>query len=52
MLDLINALLGFNLIDTFGDYFACMVVVLFAVISVDFFIQLFLVFWRWLFHDR
>ena len=52
MLDLTKALLGFNLIDTFGDYFACMVVVLFVLISVDFFIQLFLVFWRWFFHDR
>lgn len=52
MLDLMNALLGFNLTDVFGVYYASFVAVLFAVIATEFFVQLFLVFWRWLFHDR
>lgn len=52
MLDLINSLLGFNLTDTFGEYFSFLIVVLFAVISVEFFVQLFLIFWRWLFRVK
>jgi len=52
MLDFINALLGFNVLEVFGTYFGYMVIVLFTVISLDFFIQIFMVFWRWLFHDK
>lgn len=52
MLDFIDSFLGFSLIDTFGEYIACAVVILFVVISVEFFVQVFMVFWRWLFHAK
>lgn len=52
MLEFINSLLGFNLADVFGEYLSCLVIVLFAIISVEFFIQLFLIFWRWLFRVK
>lgn len=52
MVEFINSLLGFNVLETFGDYYGYMVIVLFAVVSVDFFIQIFMAFWRWLLHDK
>lgn len=52
MLDYINALLGFNVLEVFGNYYGYMVIVLFSVVAVDFFIQVFMTFWRWLLHDK
>lgn len=52
MLEYINTLLGFNVPEIFGTYYGYMVIVLFAVMAVDFFIQIFMTFWRWLLHDK
>lgn len=52
MLEYINTLLGFNLFDTVGVYYGSLIIVIFAVIAIDFFIQVFMAFWRWLLHDK
>lgn len=52
MLNFVNSFLGFNVLDVFGIYFGYMVIVLFAVLSLDFLIQIIMVFWRWLLHDK
>ncbi len=52
MLDYINTLLGFSVLDVFGKYFGYMIVVLFAVMAFDFIEQIFMTFWRWLLHDK
>lgn len=52
MLNFINALLGFDVSQVFGTYFGYMVIVLFSVMAVDFFIQIFMTFWRYLLHDK
>lgn len=52
MIDFINTLLGFSVLDAFGTYFGYMVVLVFAVMAMEFFVQIFLTFWRWLLHDR
>lgn len=52
MLEFINTLLGFSVLEVFGEYFGYMVIVLFAVLAMEFFSQVFLSFWRWLLHDR
>lgn len=52
MLDFINAFLGFSVLDVFGIYFGSMVVLVFAVMAMEFFVQIFLAFWRWLLHEK
>lgn len=52
MLEYINLFLGFNIQDVFGEYYGCVVIVLFGVMALDFFIQVFMTFWRWLLHDK
>lgn len=48
MLDFVIQFLGFNPIDVLGSYAGYTVVLFFAVFAVEFFVSIFLTFWRWL----
>ncbi|MCM1191050.1 MAG: hypothetical protein NC123_04380 [Butyrivibrio sp.] len=52
MLEYINTLIGFDLFDTIGPYYGAMVIVIFAVMAIEFFTQIVMTFWRWLLHDK
>lgn len=41
-------IVGFNPIDVLGSYAGYTVVLFFAVFAVEFFVSIFLTFWRWL----
>lgn len=48
MLDFVTQFLGFNPVDILGSYAGYAVVLFFAVFAVEFFVSIFLTFWRWL----
>lgn len=52
MLDFVIQFLGFNPIDVLGSYAGYAVVLFFAIFAVEFFVSIFLTFWRWLLHVK
>lgn len=48
MLDFVTQFLGFNPVDVLGSYAGYAVILLFAIFAIEFFVSIFLTFWRWL----
>lgn len=48
MLEFVIQFLGFNPVDVLGPYAGYAVVLLFAIFAIEFFVSIFLTFWRWL----
>lgn len=51
MFDFLKSFMGLDAFNV-SDSLIFVAVLLFCVVAVDFFRELFLVFWRYLFHDR
>ena len=48
MLDFVTQFLGFNPVDMLGSYTGYTIILFFAILSIEFFVSIFLIFWRWL----